>query len=103
LAIAGAVNAAIAAAYYLRIVSVMYFQPAAEPVAAAGGPTARWSAIVCAGLVVVVGAWPGRLLDLAIRSEAAARPQLRTVQATSKDSIPVVKTDHDGKTERSGL
>jgi NADH-quinone oxidoreductase subunit N len=103
LAVAGAVNAAVAAAYYLRIVSVMYFQPAAQPVAASGGPTARWAAIVCAGLVVVVGAWPGRLLDMAARSEAAARPQTRTVQATGNDSIPLAKIGHEGTTDRSGL
>jgi NADH-quinone oxidoreductase subunit N len=91
LAVAGAVNAAIAAAYYLRIVAVMYFQPAAEPVAASGGPTARLAAIVCAGLVVAVGAWPGGFLDIAVRSEAAARPQTRTVQNTANDATPLAK------------
>ncbi len=93
LAIAGAVNAAIAAAYYLRIVAVMYFQPAVEPVAASGGATARFAAIMCAGLVVAVGAWPGQLLDIAVRSEAAARPQTRTVQAAATSALQVVKNE----------
>ena len=37
LLIVGALNAAIAAAYYLRLVSIMFFQPAVEPVPAGGG------------------------------------------------------------------
>src|SRR6185369_16942698 len=52
LAVVGALNAAIAAAYYLRIVSVMYFQSAARPVPAAGGVLARVAAVICALLVV---------------------------------------------------
>ena len=85
LAVVGAVNAAIAAAYYLRIVAVMYFQPAAEPVAASGGPTARLGRDRSVpGSWLRVGAWPGRVLDMAVQSEAAARPQTRTVQADAE-------------------
>src|SRR5438874_6132475 len=40
LAVIGALNAAVAAAYCLRIVAVMYFQSASIPLAAAGGVTA---------------------------------------------------------------
>src|SRR5262245_27930708 len=79
LAVAGAVNAAIAAAYYLRIVAVMYFQPAAGPAAATGGPAARLAALLCAVLVLGIGGWPGRLLDVAVRSEVVLRPETRTV------------------------
>jgi NADH-quinone oxidoreductase subunit N len=80
LAVAGALNAAIAAAYYLRVVAVMYFQPAAQPVAAAGGASARLAAVLCAVLVLGIGAWPGRLLNVAVQSESVLRPQMRTVQ-----------------------
>jgi NADH-quinone oxidoreductase subunit N len=55
LAIVGALNAAVAAAYYLRIVAVMYFRtPLATP-QAQGGRGAWWAAIVCALVVVVIG------------------------------------------------
>jgi NADH-quinone oxidoreductase subunit N len=97
LAVAGALNAAIAAAYYLRIVSVMYFQAAAEPVAAAGGPTARWAAIACAAFVVAVGAWPGRLLDMAVQSESAGRPQTRTVHSAPVEAVQVARGVSGGR------
>jgi NADH-quinone oxidoreductase subunit N len=79
LSVAGALNAAIAAAYYLRVIAVMYFQPAVSPVQAAGGRSAWLAAVISAGLVVVVGALPGRPLNLAIQSEAVLRPENRTV------------------------
>jgi NADH-quinone oxidoreductase subunit N len=80
LAIAGALNAAIAAAYYLRIIAVMYFQPSVRPVAAAGGPSAWLAAVACAALVIGMGALPGRILEMAAQSEAAFRPQVQTVK-----------------------
>jgi NADH-quinone oxidoreductase subunit N len=92
LAVAGAINAAIAAAYYLRIVAVMYFQPAAQPVAVAGGWSAQFAALLCAGLVVAIGAWPGRLLNVAANSESALRPQLRTVQMSSDQPPQLVQS-----------
>lgn len=75
LAIIGALNAAIAAAYYLRIVAVMYFQSAAQPVPAAGGQTAHFAAVLCAALVIVCGILPSRLLDAASRAESTQRQE----------------------------
>jgi len=80
LAVAGALNAAIAAAYYLRIVAVMYFQSEAQPAAAAGGRTAWLATVLCALLVVGVGALPGRLMQAAVNSESVLRPGIQTVQ-----------------------
>jgi NADH-quinone oxidoreductase subunit N len=88
LSVAGAINAAIAAAYYLRVIAVMYFQPQSQPPPAAGGQTARWAALLCAGLVIGVGAWPGGLLGVAIRSEMVLRPQTATVQSTPETLMP---------------
>jgi NADH-quinone oxidoreductase subunit N len=65
LLIVGALNAAIAAAYYLRIVSVMFFQPPAEPVPAGGGLGALVAATLCGILVVVAGVAPGSIMRLA--------------------------------------
>ncbi len=85
LAVAGAINAAIAAAYYLRIIAVMYFQSEKQPFTAAGGRTARLATILCAIFVIAVGAWPGRVLDVAVESESTLRPQSRTVQLPSQN------------------
>ncbi|MBU4271486.1 MAG: NADH-quinone oxidoreductase subunit N [Planctomycetes bacterium] len=61
-AIVGVLNAAVAAAYYLRIVAVMYFRiPLATP-SARGGRGAWTSAVVCALLVVGIGIYPGPLM-----------------------------------------
>ncbi|MCA9174240.1 MAG: NADH-quinone oxidoreductase subunit N [Planctomycetales bacterium] len=71
LAVVGALNAAIAAAYYLRVVGVMYFRPetgaAIEP---RGGRGAAASFCACAGLIVLLGVAPGLLL----RPAAQASP-----------------------------
>jgi NADH-quinone oxidoreductase subunit N len=80
LAAAGALNAAVAAAYYLRVVAVMFFSAPAQPVAAAGGRPAWVAAVLCSVLVVVSGALPGRLLESATNAEAALRPAARPVQ-----------------------
>jgi NADH-quinone oxidoreductase subunit N len=73
LLIIGALNAAIAAAYYLRIVSVMFFQPAAEEAPAAGGSGALAAAIFCGSLVVLAGIAPGPIMHLAGQGEEQLR------------------------------
>ena len=61
LAVIGAINAAIAAAYYLRIVSVMYFRtPLATP-KSEGGVGPRCAVAVCVVLTLLIGVWPGPL------------------------------------------
>jgi NADH-quinone oxidoreductase subunit N len=97
LAVAGALNAAVAAAYYLRIVAVMYFQPAAQPVEAGGGKTAHFAAVLCALLVVGAGAWPGRLLDVAARSEQALRPETRRVDLPASGAVGRIAQDRAGR------
>jgi NADH-quinone oxidoreductase subunit N len=65
LLIVGALNAAIAAAYYLRLVSIMFFQPAVEPVPAGGGLGALVAATLCGALVVLTGIAPGSVMHFA--------------------------------------
>jgi NADH-quinone oxidoreductase subunit N len=84
LAAIGALNAAVAAAYYLRIVAVMYFQPAAQPVAAAGGRTAWLASLLLAALVIAVGALPGRFIRTAAESEMALKSPLHSAAQLSK-------------------
>jgi NADH-quinone oxidoreductase subunit N len=87
LSVAGALNAAIAAAYYLRVIAVMYFQPPVAPVAAAGGRAAWLAAVISAGLVILVGALPTRPLQMAIQSESALGTENRPAQATSNETL----------------
>ncbi len=62
LAIVGVLNAAVAAAYYLRVVAVMYFRtPLATP-RAEGGAGAWWAAVACGLAVVLIGLFPGPLM-----------------------------------------
>jgi NADH-quinone oxidoreductase subunit N len=70
LAVIGVLNAAVAAAYYLRIVAVMYFRaPLATP-KAQGGAAAWWCALACALLVLAIGLYPKPLL----RESSRANP-----------------------------
>jgi len=62
LAVIGVLNAAVAAYYYLRIVSLMYFrEPLASP-RAEGGSGAFLAALLCGLAVLVLGVFPGPLL-----------------------------------------
>jgi NADH-quinone oxidoreductase subunit N len=76
LAIAAALNAAIGAAYYLRIVGVMYFR---APVAASQ-PQGGWGALaatwVCAAVVLGIGLHPGPAVEQGRRASQAARATL---------------------------
>lgn len=77
LAVVGVVNAAIAAAYYLRIVSVMYFRaPLATP-RAQGGLGAGLAMLVCAVLVVLAGLLPDPLLRGANSASESARAPIQ--------------------------
>ena len=72
LAIIGVLNAAISAAYYLRVVGVMYFRPTVAAPAAQGPLSALGAGIACALLVLVVGVLPGWLFTQATGAARAA-------------------------------
>jgi NADH-quinone oxidoreductase subunit N len=63
LAIVGAVNAAIAAYYYLRVVGVMYLRGSFRPSVSPAFSTALIAIVVCALLTVALGVYPAPLLD----------------------------------------
>jgi NADH-quinone oxidoreductase subunit N len=91
LVVIGALNAAVAAAYYLRIVSVMYFQPSATPPQAAGGWGALAGTMICAALVVACGVYPRPAYDAATAAENTLRSRGPVVVATpSHASQPIV-------------
>ena len=73
LAVLGVLNAATAAAYYLRIVGTMYFQDGQRervPVRNGGAASAT---LACAVLVLMIGLWPGPLAALTRGAALSAR------------------------------
>jgi NADH-quinone oxidoreductase subunit N len=76
LAIVGAVNAAISAGYYLRVVGVMYFRKAQLAPEAGGGAGAACAIAICALLVLGIGLNPGPLVERANRASQSLRPSI---------------------------
>ncbi|HZZ30061.1 MAG TPA: NADH-quinone oxidoreductase subunit N [Pirellulales bacterium] len=78
LALVAVLNAAIGAAYYLRVIGAMYFRGAEQKVAVAQrglGPAAAMG--ICMVLVIGIGLLPGRVLDCAIRAgQAIGQPAM---------------------------
>ncbi len=62
LAVIGVLNAAVAAYYYLRIVSLMYFRESLAAPRAEGGRGACLAALLCSLAVLVLGFYPGPLM-----------------------------------------
>jgi NADH-quinone oxidoreductase subunit N len=98
LAILGVANAAIAAAYYLRVVATMYFrspESAAAPVERDRASTHRESepalaTAVALLLVVGMGIFPGRVMDVSDAAGAAVSAGRReTVTATDEQAAAV--------------
>jgi NADH-quinone oxidoreductase subunit N len=100
LSVIGVLNAAIAAAYYLRVIAVMYFQPMTQEVPAAGGRPAWAAAVICGLLVIAAGVLPGRLIDAATDAEAVARGE--TLEAATDVALatrPAAGKDQSGQTQ----
>jgi NADH-quinone oxidoreductase subunit N len=76
LAVVGAINAAISAGYYLRIVGVMYFKQSGQVPEARGGSGPAWAAAVCLALVLGIGCYPGPFVEQARRASQAVRDTL---------------------------
>jgi NADH-quinone oxidoreductase subunit N len=88
LALAGVLNAAIAMAYYLRVVAVMYFRSPSATAAAEGGPGSWWAMVIAAVLVVAVGAYPGPTIERADQAGRTVR-QFPPVERGSPSAVPV--------------
>ncbi|MGA7702044.1 MAG: NADH-quinone oxidoreductase subunit N [Thermoguttaceae bacterium] len=97
-AIVGVLNAAVAAAYYLRIVAVMYFRtPLATP-RAEGGAGAWWAAVTCALVLVGVGVYPGPLMHQVVAASEGqakffgAKPPAVTSEAAITEKRPPLQS-----------
>jgi NADH-quinone oxidoreductase subunit N len=84
LAVAGALNAAIAGGYYLRIVGAMYFQPGNVSIAEPGGWGGLSAAVICGVLTVLLGLSPGFVLSSTRKAEKSAH---RLPSATSSYAL----------------
>jgi NADH-quinone oxidoreductase subunit N len=100
-AILGVLNSAVAAAYYLRIVAVMYFRtPLATP-QAQGGAGAWWAAAACALLLIGIWFYPGPLLR---ETGNASFPETGTRNEAATPVCPAAWSGGDyHKTDVSGL
>ncbi len=96
LAIGGAVNAAIAAAYYLRVVATMYFQSSKVELPT-GGRNAASLAMGFATLVVIaIGVLPRSVISETERAESVpAQPRLVIRREASPDKIAVSEVAAD--------
>ena len=73
LAVVGMLNAAVAAAYYLRVISAMYFSPPVTSPEPRGGIGTATAAVVCCLSLLTLGLQPG----LALQSAELADPRLQ--------------------------
>jgi NADH-quinone oxidoreductase subunit N len=88
LAVIGVLNAAIAAAYYLRIVATMYFRTPLGTPAAQGGRGPYLAAVACAVLVIAIGLFPQRPIGAANQASPTAPPALEVQAAALTHTSP---------------
>jgi NADH:ubiquinone oxidoreductase subunit 2 (subunit N) len=78
LAVILVLNAAIAAAYYLRIIAAMYFRSTKRGVQADGGLAAGLAMLACLALVFMATAQPRGLFNAAVQAGTAVRAAAST-------------------------
>jgi NADH-quinone oxidoreductase subunit N len=105
LAVIAVLNAAIAAAYYLRVISAMYFRtPEKRPFDAERAPGPALAMVVCVVLIIGIGFLPGKVLDSAIRAGQSlgepttqqpnpTQPAKVTLPAPQPGTLPVAAAD----------
>ena len=76
LVILGVVNAAIGAAYYLRIVMAVYMGEEVERAEPTGGAPVRWGLGLCSAAMLVVFIWPTGLADRARSATVVLHPSI---------------------------
>lgn len=94
LAIAGMLNAVIAAAYYLRVAAALYFRPADRPEPAQGEPGSFAAAIVACVAVLAIGFVPSLLSQSA--ADAARGAANSYLTAPASETVPAAMTNPPG-------
>ena len=98
LAVIGVINSAIAAAYYLRIVAVMFFaaESESEPTSLRTGARGNWAAVaICSALVLAVGLNPGWWLRAADRAGAGSPARKAISAATPPSATAAIVSSSD--------
>jgi NADH-quinone oxidoreductase subunit N len=93
LTLIAAVNAAIAAAYYLRVVATLYFRPSTTEIRPDGGRGALVATAICAIAVILAGIRSGPLVEQAKSASAASASAFRTAGIN-----PAALTNHRPRT-----
>lgn len=92
LAVVGVVNAAIGAAYYLRLIATMYF-PAGDSETHHTGQRvagAGMAMLFCSLLIVAIGLKPGQIIRTTEKASRAVRLGPRSVENNSLTGLPTV-------------
>jgi NADH-quinone oxidoreductase subunit N len=99
LAVVGVINAAISAAYYLRVVSTMYFRSPEGVPRAEGGWGAALATGVCVVLAVGIGFYPGPLVTSARRAvpNATMDAEATATVQPERDQPSLVQSTADGR------
>jgi NADH-quinone oxidoreductase subunit N len=100
LAIIGALNAAVSAAYYLRVVGVMFFRPEVTRPEARGGLGAVLATGVCVLLVIGIGCYPGAAIEHANRAVQSSRHTFVSLPADSLPAATAAQSDQPGELSR---
>jgi NADH-quinone oxidoreductase subunit N len=87
LAVIGVLNAAVAAAYYLRIVATMYFRPAIDDAQPQGGAGALAAATICGLAVIAGGIFPGAGLKYARSAGSATLKQAAPTETQEETEL----------------
>jgi NADH-quinone oxidoreductase subunit N len=86
LAIIGVLNAAVAAAYYLRIVAIMYFRAPLATRKPQGGAGPWCAAVACGVLVLVLSLWPGPLMQQSNHASPTADTNGQRIVGATQDA-----------------
>jgi NADH-quinone oxidoreductase subunit N len=87
IAVIGVLNAAVAAAYYLRIVATMYFRPAIDDAEPQGGLGALAAATLCGLAVIAGGIFPGVGLKFAQSAGRMTLKQSPSIEPTRSHEL----------------
>ena len=96
LAVVGVLNAAIAAAYYLRLVAAAYFRPQQNAPACEGGIGAAATMGLCSAALIVIGVWPSPVLFAANHASQAVQAAMMdppTTPSGEEDDTESPETD----------
>lgn len=93
LAVVGVLNAAIGAAYYLRVIAVLFFKPASAADHGRGGAGALLAALLAAVATVWLGLFPGPLVETASRA-VVDRQGTQAPEVTAATHQPAASLAH---------